>query len=387
MARKSGDSHKNSDIIHSQHNLNNIPTYFPRFSRKSYSERYGKPLVMTKASNVLDLDEVEAEENLKNSLDISKTDCIAHPDNSSAVINEQDNMFGNTNTNGLEKSIQYVSNDSFSDSVEFNENSVHISQELEQTEAVLSIQKSQKDKDIFFSPSKECSNLHTIQESNSACNISVCDVHETIDLLVPPSCDTYVEAKTTQEQTVEAKQENRLQERDDTGVNNVKECLNVSVDVSCDSLKDNQILQEKNCNHVTLDSNVSICDGSLDFQSSQCENTRSAEESHISFSVYPKEENMLPLVLPDDFSDQEKAYAALSIKEWEDKGLEISKRGFQLIEKVILLRRKKEELLFQVQNMINIHAEKLAQREESLRLRALDVKKRGKELLDDVSIY
>lgn len=60
---------------------------------------------------------------------------------------------------------------------------------------------------------------------------------------------------------------------------------------------------------------------------------------------------------------------------------------FQLLYDIIDKIRKKEELLFEVQNMIDVHAEKLVQREESLRLRALDVKKRGRELLDEVGAY
>ncbi|KTW29632.1 uncharacterized protein T551_02248 [Pneumocystis jirovecii RU7] len=383
MTGKSKDNARNIEKNRNQHGLNNIPTYFPRFSRKSYSGRYGVPLVMTKASNTVDLDESEGNEMSENIIEASKIESAECPDRLSVVVGEKD-VF--VNTNGSKTSVRSISDGRLSDSSESFEKDIHVFGELEQSDAFLPcMQESEQvvgDKDGTFLATEEVSGIQSAQKANFLCDTSVFEEQD-VEKIPLSLYNAYTKADTeTEQEMVKDKQVEHEEVYDEIKESNDKD-LDVSVSISCDSSKDDQILRGKTCDRIVLDSNALVYNDSCNIQASQQKNMQ-VQESCISLSAYPKEENLLPLTLPDDFSDQERAYAVLSVKEWEDKGLEISKRGLQLIEKVILLRKRKEELLFQVQNMIDLHAEKLIQREESLRLRALDVKKRGKELLDGV---
>ncbi|KAG4302170.1 hypothetical protein PCANB_001388 [Pneumocystis canis] len=385
MAGKSVDITKNPETHRSQRNSNNIPTYFSRFPRKSYSGRYGVPLVITKASSVVDAEESEINEELKDMQDVSKVENTMCCDNLS-IVEGKDDIFENTNINELETNVQDMSDKRLSSLIESSEEQTHIPCELDQAIVFsTSAQVEWNGEGSAFLPAKESPGTRIDQEVTVLHDENACRMGEIVNSPSPSLYETYIETGTSQEQNIEKKQVDHDQQYVGMEENGDKGVLEVSGDISYDSLKDDKIVQQETCNYVTLDSDTSAYNNSPKAQVFQSEHLHLTQEPYISLTAYPKD-NMLPPPLPDDFSDQERTYAVLSIKEWEDKGLEISKRGFQLIEKVIFLRKRKEELLLQVQNMIDIHAEKLIQREENLRLRALDVRKRGKELLDEVSL-
>ncbi|KAG5518834.1 hypothetical protein PMAC_002364 [Pneumocystis sp. 'macacae'] len=384
MVGKFKDSVRNTEKNCNQNSLDNIKTYFPRFSRKSHSGRYGAPLVMTKVPNVVDFDEPEENKMSENISETSKIEDAECSDSLNVVVGGENGVF--VNTNGSETSVRSISEGRLSDSSESLEKGVHLFCELEQSNVFLPcMQEGEQtgwDKDSAFSAIKEGPGIESVQEIDFVCDTSI-SVPQEVEKLSSSLYNAYTKIDIPLEQEiVEDKQMDHEKLYDEIREGNEKEDLEVLVSISRDSPKDDQILREEICDRIVFDPNALAHNNSSDDKASQHKNIHSAQELCASLSAYPREENLLPLTLPDDFSDQERAYAVLSIKEWEDKGLEISKRGLQLIEKVILLRKRKEELLFQVQNMIDVHAEKLVQREESLRLRALDVKKRGKELLD-----
>ncbi|KTW26202.1 hypothetical protein T552_03094 [Pneumocystis carinii B80] len=358
MPRKSNDTAR-IETTRSQQNSTSIPLYFPRFPRKSYLGRYGTSLTMAKTS-IVDLEELETNDTVKEpSCDTNAEPSIC-PDGLSIVLEDHSDKFVDTSVNGSETSIQSLSDEKSLDSVESFEKQAHTVCDSKQADVISPTQQTEWKRESVISITKDVN----IQVDNER---DICNKEDEILSL-------------DQELKEKHMDHNQLYEKKEEANN--KEALGGSVDESYCLQKNEENMQEESCNHVSL--SIPADDSSSDVQASQKDSALLAEESYISLSIYPKGDKLTPPSLPDDFSDQERAYAMLTIKEWEDKGLEISKRGFQLIEKVILLRKRKEELLFEVQNMIDVHAEKLIQREESLRLRALDVKKRGRELLDNV---
>ncbi|EMR08142.1 hypothetical protein PNEG_03580 [Pneumocystis murina B123] len=360
MPRRSNDTTR-IEPVRAQQNSSSIPSYFPRFPRKSYLGRYGTSLTMAKTS-IVDLDESETNDVFKDPSGTSNVGSSICQNELSIVLDDHSDKFVDTSINGSETSIQSLSDEKSLDSTDSFEKQAHTVCDEKQADVLSSIQQTEWKRDAVF----------TTKDVNI--EVKEKDISNKKDEILSLEQELREEKHVDHNQLYDEKEE----------INN-KEASEVSVDESYCLQKNEEIVQEESCNHVSLD--VTADDSSSDIQASQKDPPSLAEESYISLSVYPKGDKFPPPSLPDDFSEQERAYAMLTIKEWEDKGLEISKRGFQLIEKVILLRKRKEELLFEVQNMIDVHAEKLIQREESLRLRALDVKKRGRELLDDVGAY
>lgn len=339
MAGKTNDFSTNKENIRESNNFNHIKTYPTRFSRKSYSGRYGTPLVMMKTED--DKDQFEQKENEKRENQVLET----------VQLNETElRIPSNTLTVSIELPTQNGSIPQVHSNTLETGHQTHLDIDSQDVD-----QKVEKD---------------DLNEQNKCQNDASQEIHDSVTLELP---------------TEQA--ENDILFQPQSSSQQSDEVLETCIEELDNSPKNDHILKEKAYHHTL--SNIVADDNTNNAQASHSKSNPATpiEKSYTSLSAYPKSEDLLSPILPDDFSDQERAYAMLSIKEWEEKGLEISKRGFQLIEKVILLRKKKEELLFQVQNMIDVHAEKLIQREESLRLRALDVRKRGRELLDEINIH
>lgn len=313
MPRRPNDTTR-AEPVRAQQNSTSIPSYFPRFPRKSYMGRYGTSLTMTKTS-IVDLDESEANEVFKDPSCTSNGDSSISSNELSIVLDDHSDKFVDMSINGSETSIQNLSDEKSSDSTDSFEKQTHTPCDAKRVDALSSTQQTDWKKDVAFSTTKDI-NIEVDKEK---------DISSEKDEIL------------SLEQELKEKHVDHNQLYDNKGDTSNKETSQVSIDESYCIPKNEETVQEESCCHVSLE--VPADDSSSDVQASQKDPPSLAEESYISLSVYPKEDKFSPPSLPDDFSEQERAYAMLTIKEWEDKGLEISKRCFQLIEKVILLRK------------------------------------------------
>ncbi|ODQ51481.1 hypothetical protein SAICODRAFT_31168 [Saitoella complicata NRRL Y-17804] len=73
----------------------------------------------------------------------------------------------------------------------------------------------------------------------------------------------------------------------------------------------------------------------------------------------------------------------MTLEEWEAAGLAIAQRAYTFIQKIIAHRRAKAALFEAVERVADERAEMLEEREEGLKEKAREVRRRGRSLLED----